>query len=207
MNERRTNESRGLDGRGDREEHVVLQDYGDLDRHAARWRLRFTRRLPLAPGRVWPALTEPARVTAWFPTTIEGERRAGAALRFAFTDLELPPFDGVMLAFEPESLMELLWAGETLRFALAPAGAETTLVFTDVFDELGKAARDAAGWHVALDSLACEAAGADPLWAASERWRAVHPAYVARFGPEASRLGPPEAWERAHGNDHEKEPA
>jgi uncharacterized protein YndB with AHSA1/START domain len=206
VNEQRTSESHGdsdgRDDRDDREDRVDPRDYGDLDRHDARWRLRVVRRLPLRPDQVWPALTEPARLAAWFPTTIEGDRVAGATLRFAFADLDLAPFDGVMLAFEPESLMELVWAGERLRFELAPDGGETRLSFSDLFDKLGKAARDAAGWHVALDSLAYEAVGQTAPWAAFDRWRAIHPDYVARFGPEASAIGPPEAWERVHGNDH-----
>jgi len=41
-----------------------------------------------------------------------------------------------------------------------PAEGGCTFVLTDAFSELGKAARDAAGWHTCLDFLAEHVAGA-----------------------------------------------
>jgi hypothetical protein len=61
-----------------------------------------------------------------------------------------------------------------------------------------------AGWHTSLDRLACELSGAKaPSGSGSgsgsgERWREVNEVYVARFGAQASTIGPPEEWERAH---------
>lgn len=49
-----------------------------------RWRLRFVRTLPHPAEKVWRALTEPAHLAHWFPSTIDGERAAGAPLRFVF---------------------------------------------------------------------------------------------------------------------------
>ena len=72
-------------------------------------------------------------------------------------------------------------------------------MFTDTLEELGKAARDAAGWHECLDRLAHELADQAPPWASADRWRQVHPQYVGRLGPEAATIGPPEEWERVHG--------
>jgi uncharacterized protein YndB with AHSA1/START domain len=54
--------------------------------------------------RVWRALTDASEFEAWFPTTIEGELVAGASLRFGFRGEPYAPFDGVMLAFEPNRL-------------------------------------------------------------------------------------------------------
>src|SRR5438105_10315698 len=54
--------------------------YGELERAGDRWLLRFVRRLPHPPEKVWRALTEPEHVAAWFPADIEGERRSGAPL-------------------------------------------------------------------------------------------------------------------------------
>jgi hypothetical protein len=59
---------------------------GTLDKVDGRWRLRFTRHLRHPPAKVWRALTEPEHLGAWFPAAIEGERAAGARLRFAFPD-------------------------------------------------------------------------------------------------------------------------
>ncbi len=67
--------------------------------------------------------------------------------------MQLPDFEGTMLAFDPPKLLELLWGDERLRFELVPDGAGTLLIFSASFAELGRAARDAAGWHVCLDLL------------------------------------------------------
>ena len=165
--------------------------------------LRYERRLAHPQQKVWRALTEDADLAAWFPTTIEGARRAGAPLRFSFREGEAEPFDGEMLAFVPPSLMELRWADDVLRFELEPDGRIGTsaciLRLTVTFPEHGKAARDAAGWHVCLEQLAAACDGADLPWRPPERWRVVHRGYVEALGPEASVIGPPEEWEQVHG--------
>ncbi len=174
------------------------EHYGRFERGDGQLRLRFTRRLPHPLQQVWRALTASEHLAAWFPTTIEGERAAGAPLRFAHRDGIAPPFEGEMLAFQPPSLMELRWGQDILRFELRPAGDETVLDFTDTFDELGRAARDGAGWHGCLDALGYEVAGQPSPWSSGDRWRQVRDAYVERLGAEASTIGPPREWERAH---------
>lgn len=83
---------------------------------------------------MWLALTEPEHLAAWFPTTIEGERAAGAPLRFSFPAGQGEPFDGEMLVYEPPSLMELRWGPDTLRFELRPEGDGCTLTLLDTLD-------------------------------------------------------------------------
>jgi uncharacterized protein YndB with AHSA1/START domain len=166
---------------------------GQLEQHDGRWQLRFTRRLPHPPEKVWRALTEAEHLAAWFPADIEGERRAGAPLRFVFRDGEAPAIDGEMLAWDPPSLLELRWGNdEALRFELRPDGDGTVLSFANTFDERGKAARDAAGWHTCLDALELRLEGRTPPWTPPERWAQVHQRYVERLGPEASTIGRPE---------------
>jgi uncharacterized protein YndB with AHSA1/START domain len=167
------------------------EHFGVLERGDDEVTLRFVRWLPHPPGKVWRALTEPEHLAAWFPTTIEGEMTAGSKLRFSFSEMQAPPFDGTMLAFDPPALMELIWGDERLRFELAPDGGGTLLTFTASFGELGKAARDGAGWHVCLDLLGHELADAKAPWTQGDRWQAVNTEYVARFGPEAATIGPP----------------
>jgi uncharacterized protein YndB with AHSA1/START domain len=173
-------------------------DYGELDLAGDQIKVRFARRLAHPPAKVWRALTEDQHLAAWFPTTIDGERAAGAKLSFAFREMEIPPMEGQMLAFDPPAVLEMVWGDETLRFELAADGAGTLLRFTASFAELGKVARDAAGWHSSLDLLACEVSGQPSSSGADEVWRRVHPVYVQRFGPEASTIGPPQEWEDAH---------
>jgi len=62
------------------------------------------------------------------------------------------------------------------------------LIQTDV----GKAARDGAGWHVKFDALEAHLGGEPVDTDEMERWKPVHEKYVAEFPPEASTIGVPE---------------
>jgi uncharacterized protein YndB with AHSA1/START domain len=157
-----------------------------------RWQLRFTRVLRHPPELVWRAITDPEHLADWFPTTVEGDRRAGARLRFAFRGGEAPPMDGEMLAYEPRTLLEFRWGTDVIRIELreVPGGTELTLL--DTLEVLGKAARDAAGWHVCLDALESSLGGAADAREEMTRWAEVQPHYVESFGPEAATIGPPE---------------
>jgi len=149
-------------------------DLGTLTRQGDRWMLTFTRRLAHPREKVWRAVTEPEHLAAWYPQEIVGERRAGAPLRFVGSAGD--SFDGQMLVFDPPELRA--------------DGAGTLLTLTDTFDELGKAARDGAGWHECLDRLAAELDGT-PQRPMGETWVEVHPRYVTQLGPDAATIGPP----------------
>jgi uncharacterized protein YndB with AHSA1/START domain len=174
-------------------------DYGTLERGDGTVTLRFTRLLAHPPSKVWRALTEAEHLASWFPTTIEGEFAAGAPLVFSFSTVALPPMTGRMLTCEPPKLLEFTWADETLRFELDAHEYGTLLGFTATFAEVGKAARDCAGWHVSLDKLPAALDGGTVSWSEDDRWRAIHRRYVATFGPEAATEGPPREWEDVYG--------
>ncbi len=173
--------------------------HGRLDRSGPRLQLTFVRQLPHDPAKVWRAITEPEHIAAWFPTSIAGERSAGARLRFEFPHGEAQPMEGTMLVFDPPHVLELSWGDEVLRFELEPVAGGTQLTFVDTFDELGKAARDAAGWHSCLDMLASDVDESAVAGDSAQRWREVHPWYVAHFGPDAATIGPPQEWTDVHG--------
>jgi uncharacterized protein YndB with AHSA1/START domain len=166
---------------------------GQLEQVAGRWQIKFVRELPHPPEKVWRALTEPAQLAAWFPNDIEGERAAGAPLRFVFRHGEAPDFEGKMITYDPPSRLEFTWGDDVLRFELTAEGRGTVLTFTDTIEELGKAARDTAGWHECLDLLESDLSG-EPAFAHGKRWAEMHPRYVEEFGPEASTIGPPEGF-------------
>jgi uncharacterized protein YndB with AHSA1/START domain len=162
--------------------------YGDLERCEDQWRLRFTRRLPYPKEKVWRAITEAEHLEAWFPQRIVGPWMVGSPLRFKS---EYGDFDGEVLRFEPESLVEFRWGPDTIRMEVASDGAGSILTLIDTFSELGKAARDAAGWHTCIDFLERHLDGTEAPWDSRQRWEKVHPGYVDKFGPEAATAGPP----------------
>ena len=163
-------------------------ELGTLTRQGDRWMLTFTRRLAHAREKVWRAVTEPEHLAAWYPQEIVGERRAGAPLRFVSSAGD--GFDGQMLVFDPPEVMEFTWGTDRLRIELRADGAGTLFTLTDTFDELGKAARDGAGWHECLDRLVTELDGT-PQRPMGELWVEVHPRYVTQLGPGAATIGPP----------------
>jgi len=172
----------------------MFDDLGELERRDGELQLRFVRRLAHTPDKVFDALTQPEHLRAWFPTDIIGERTTGAPLKFEFRDGEGPTIEGTLLAYDPPNLVEYQWGDdETLRFELTPDGVGTVLTFVNTFAEIGKAARDAAGWHTCLDLLGHELAGTTPPWEQPARWKQVHPRYVETLGPDASTIGPPDS--------------
>jgi uncharacterized protein YndB with AHSA1/START domain len=168
------------------ERHGVLEPAGDD------WQLVFTRRLPHPPEKVWRAITEAEHVSKWFPADIVGERVEGADLEFVFREDEGPTLPGTMRVFDPCTLLEFTWSDEVIRFELTPEddGAATRLRFVNTFGDVGKAARDAAGWHVCLDAFDAVLDGAPGP--GPDRWRELNAHYVEAFPAEASTVGPPE---------------
>jgi uncharacterized protein YndB with AHSA1/START domain len=167
-------------------------DLGNLNKQGDRYTLTYTRHLPHPPEKVWRAVTEPAHLAAWFPDNVVGEFKEGAVLRFENEHGD--GFDGKMLAFDPPSRLELLWGTDQLRIELQPDGDGTVLTFVDTFDELGKAARDGAGWHECIARLVAHVVGREPApWGA--HWREFFATYADHLGPEASTQRPPPGWE------------
>ena len=97
-----------------------------------------------------------------------------------------------MIAYEPPTLVELQWGPDAIRIELAPHARGTLLTLLDRLEAQGKAARDGAGWHVCLDSLATHLDGLPAARDEMGTWREVHPHYVESSGPEAATIGPPE---------------
>ena len=128
-------------------------------RDDGRYVLRFERHIAHPPQRVWRALTEPDQLRQWFPTDIEGERKAGAKIRFAFREpvpraedmpelLEHDPedLDGEFTEFDPPRRLAYTWGEEDLRWELEPAGDGCRLLFTHTFtDRSGIRTRQARG--------------------------------------------------------------
>jgi uncharacterized protein YndB with AHSA1/START domain len=164
---------------------------GKLEEAGGRWRLRFTRELAHPRERVWRAITEPEHMRAWFPQHVSGDWVVGGTITFSSPQGRGPDFDGEVLAYQPQSLVEFRWGTDVIRMELDGGPDRCTLTLLDTFDELGKAARDAAGWHECLDRLADDLDSGEPSFQPGQRWAQVHPRYVEAFGPEAAAIGPP----------------
>jgi uncharacterized protein YndB with AHSA1/START domain len=162
--------------------------------------LRFERRIAHRPEKVWRALTEPAQLAEWFPATPEWVLEPGAKIRFSFPpeapvdDVDAADYEGQVVTVDPPRLLEYTWSSELLRWELTPDGDGTLLVFQTVFDDISRAARDAAGWDVCLEVLETVLAGESaPSWDDQmKRWDEVFSRYAEDFGPEASAQGKPE---------------
>lgn len=172
-------------------------DLGTLTRQGDQWRLTFTRSLKHPREKVWRAVTEPEHLAVWFPHEIVGEYRAGAPLKFLHPQGDA--FDGQMRVFDPPSVIEFTWGTDLLRIELRADGEGTLLTLSDTFDELGKAARDAAGWHECLSRLVGDLDGESPA-AWGSNWRQLNEIYKERLGPEASVLGPPDGYDEHLGS-------
>ena len=70
---------------------------------------------------MWRALTEAEHLIVWFPADIEGDRAAGAKLRFVFRNGDGPPSDGEMLVYDPPSAalycVSPMWSSGSFRKA------------------------------------------------------------------------------------------
>jgi uncharacterized protein YndB with AHSA1/START domain len=159
-----------------------------VEQVGTRWRLHFRRRFDHDATRVWTALTDVDDLAAWFPDGIDGEWQVGSVLTFGSE--QVGTFHGEVLRCEPPSLLEYTWGTDVLRWAIEPDGDGCVLTLQHTFAEQGKAARDGAGWHACLDALEARVDGRDPIDTGAV-WAAVHPDYVADFGPDASSIGPP----------------
>jgi uncharacterized protein YndB with AHSA1/START domain len=167
-------------------------DLGRLEQRGDDWTITFTRRLKHPVEKVWRAVTEEEHLAAWFPDRVVGNFEPGAALRFEMQTGD--SFDGKVIQFEPQKILELAWGPDTLRIELQPDGDGTLLTLVDTFHELGKAARDGAGWHECVERLVAHVDGTTPPKDGAI-WKTVHPVYQERFGPEASTIGVPEGYE------------
>lgn len=161
------------------------------------YQLVFVRTLRHPIDKVWRAITEAVHLGHWFPDGMQPDFAAGARLHFVPAGNDDLAFEGEVLAFEPPTLVEFTWGTDTIRIALAATadGRGTVLTFTDTFDELGKAARDGAGWHDCLDELGHHLDGTAADESQGTRWKQVHEAYIEALGPEASSVGVPDGYE------------
>lgn len=167
--------------------------YGAYDTIENRPALRFERRLSHPVEVVWRAITESDELEHWFPSRVEvDELRPGAEMTFRFENMPLDApstMTGRVTEFDPPRLFEFYWGEDQLRFELEPvagSGDGCLLRLTVLLDSREKAARDGAGWHVCLDRLKRQLAGADA--GGREEWRELYEEYQRRGMPAGAPI-------------------
>jgi uncharacterized protein YndB with AHSA1/START domain len=157
--------------------------------------VRFERTFPHPVDAVWAAVTEPAQLEEWFPTTVDlSALEVGAPIVFRFAEDAYPPMTGEVLEVEADRRFAFSWGDDRLTFELEPrdAGESCRLIFTVVLDSEDKAARDGAGWEQCLDALALVAAGGvvhRPL--PPQAWRSYYEEYQQRGFPATAPIPEP----------------
>jgi uncharacterized protein YndB with AHSA1/START domain len=164
--------------------------YIEVDQRPA---IVFERRLSHPVDAVWRAITDPDELAAWFPNRVEVDLRVGGRIHFTFPEpLDYPPMEGEVLALDPPRRFHFTWGPDELRFDLEPLDDEGCLLrLTDVLSESEKAARDAAGWHVCLDTLEEHLAGRPttaPGTRPSSAWQEHYVRYVAEGVPSGAEI-------------------
>jgi uncharacterized protein YndB with AHSA1/START domain len=154
--------------------------------------VRFERTFAHPVAAVWDAVTDPAQLEKWFPTTVEfSELRAGASIAFHFAHDAYPPMDGEFREVDPLRRLVFTWGDDELTFELSERepGAACRLAFTVVLDGEEKAARDSAGWEECLDMLSETVAGGVPARPTGrERWEAYYEEYKRQGVPASAPL-------------------
>ncbi len=135
---------------------------GSYEQVGGRPVVSFERTFPHPPAAVWEAVTDPAQLQKWFPTTVEfAELRPGATIDFQFAQDAYPPMTGEVREVDEPRRLVFTWGDDVLTFELSEEhdGEACRLAFSVVLDDAGKAARDSAGWESCLDMLALATAG------------------------------------------------
>jgi uncharacterized protein YndB with AHSA1/START domain len=161
------------------------------------WTVVFTRDLDHPPTSVWEALTDPDELREWAPYTADRNLDGlGPATLQMLGGVDLGgDLPGTVTRADAPEVLEYTWGDDTLRFELRAEddGKTTVLDLVDVLEDVGKGARDGAGWHVCLDSLEQHLRGEPTRTQDEDVWKPVHEAYVKQFPPEASTIGVPDS--------------
>ena len=141
----------------------------------------------LLPDLSYPTLTIRTELPGAAPTEIENlisrpvEEAAGVVRN-------VRSVRSVSRSGQSDVIVEFSWGTDLIRIELEPTESGCTFTLLDTIEEVGKAARDSAGWHMCVDALENSLNGTD---AGPIDWRVLNKEYQDKFGPEASTIGPP----------------
>jgi uncharacterized protein YndB with AHSA1/START domain len=154
--------------------------------------VRFERTFPCAAAEVWKAITDPARLAQWFPTTVEfAALRPGAPITFRFAEDRYPPMAGEFCEVSAPRRLSFTWGDDLLAFELEERDGASAcrLAFSVILDSADKAARDAAGWDDCLDTLDRVISGEAPERPSKpESWQARYDEYKRQGFPATAPI-------------------
>jgi uncharacterized protein YndB with AHSA1/START domain len=180
-------------------------DYGTIENLQGRSVLRFERRLPHPPERVWDALTRPDRIAQWFGDgDIDLELVEGGKFEIRTTG---PPelVDAIIaevgeqglvqrntvLRVEPPKVFEHTFGDPAsgVRWELVPDGGGSLLRLVHTvppeFKMSEEGPRTLAGWHAVLERFAQVLDDKPGDWR-RERWEGLREEYEARVPADTS---------------------
>ena len=158
-------------------------DLGSYIEHDGRPAVRFERTYPHPIDRVWPAVSEPDQLAAWFPSKVAIEPRVGGTVEFS-GDANVDDSTGVVLAYDPPNRLAFTWGGDEVHLELnAVDDGHCRLVLLNVLDDRSAAARNGAGWNLCLAALDAALNETTPD---DTPWRAYYDAYLADGVPSGA---------------------
>ncbi|SOD64304.1 Uncharacterized conserved protein YndB, AHSA1/START domain [Streptomyces zhaozhouensis] len=135
--------------------------------HEGRPALRVERRLPRPVEAVWRAVSEPARLSTWYPMRVTAlDARVGG--RIVFDNGEDTVLNGTVTAWEPPRLLAFDEHGggedgpaadDHLRIELHDDPAGCLLVLIHVPHDFATAMSAEKGWNACLDQLVVDLSG------------------------------------------------
>lgn len=160
----------------------------------AGWLLGFVVLIPdkaITAEQAWERAAGTTGLSRWFPCHVSGDFTVGGALRFTFEgpskEEDLVMEGSLLRAASPDGF-SLSWGEDVVSLAIDEREVGLVLRFSTVIDELGRAARDAAGWHVCLATLVQQLGAAVP--GQDTQWQGLFDGYAESFGPDAATEGP-----------------
>jgi uncharacterized protein YndB with AHSA1/START domain len=156
--------------------------------------LRYERRFPHPPEKVWKAITDPNQVSQWFSTTAKIDARLGGTLEYISVPVGFrrtgrilewnPPyvFEHEMRV-DPHPQLPKGDAESVVRWQLVRDGNDTIVTATHSRLAKDSSLRFAIGWHSFLDRLAAQLNG-ENLPDHKERSAAVAGLYSAQYAAQ-----------------------
>jgi uncharacterized protein YndB with AHSA1/START domain len=170
-----------------------MTDLGSYVEHDGRPAVRFERTYPHPVERVWRAISEPAEVVRWFPTSVELEPREGGSIAFA-DDPYAPAATGTILVWDPPRRLSFTWYEDELHFNLDEADGGCRLTLVNVLSDRSTAARNAGGWYVCLAELVKVLDGVPSRGPHSEDtvpWEPIYQAHIEAGLPSGAPIPDP----------------